>query len=148
MLSIGDKAPKFKGLNQNGETVSLNDFKGKKLVLFFYPKDDTPKCTEVACNLRDNFSIFTKQNYTLLGVSADSDKKHQKFIEKFNFPFDLIADINHEICDLYGVWGLKKFMGREYYGIIRTTFVIDEKGVISNILTDFKNKNHAAKILE
>ena len=147
-LKIGDKAPDFSGLDQNGNSITLSDFSGKTLVLYFYPKDNTPGCTVQACNLRDNFSELTKQNVSVLGVSADSMQKHQKFIDKYSLPFPLIADENHELLKNYGVWGLKKFMGREYDGIHRTTFIINEEGIIAEIIKKPKTKFHAQEILE
>jgi thioredoxin-dependent peroxiredoxin len=147
-LKEGDKAPVFSGKDQNGNLISLNDFKGKKVVLFFYPKDNTPGCTAEACNLRDNYAELTKQGYKVIGVSADSEKSHEKFISKFNLPFPLIADTDKKIINDFGVWGPKKFMGREYDGIHRTTFVIDEKGIIERIINKVKTKDHTAQILE
>lgn len=147
-LKAGDKAPNFEGLNEKGETIKLSDFKGTKLVLFFYPKDNTPGCTAEACSLRDNFSSLKKAGYALLGVSPDSPKKHQNFINKFDFPFSLLADTELETIKAYGIWGLKKFMGREYEGVHRTTFIIDEKGKIERVIAKVKTKDHAAQILE
>ena len=147
-LKVGDKAPAFKGVDEKGETIQLSDFKGKKLVLFFYPKDNTPGCTAAACSLRDHFSELEKAGYALLGVSPDSPKKHQNFIDKFEFPFSLLADTELEVIKSFGVWGRKKFMGREYDGLLRTTFVIDEKGKIERIIDKVKTKTHAAQILE
>ena len=147
-LKIGDKAPDFTGLNESGETISLSDFKGKKLVLFFYPKDNTPTCTVEACNLRDNYEKLQKKGYELLGVSPDSPKKHTNFIKKFDFPFSLLADTELNALKAYGVWGPKKFMGREFDGVHRTTFVIDEKGKIENIIEKVKAKKHTEQILE
>ena len=147
-LKIGEKAPNFSGLDQNGNSITLSDFSGKTLVLYFYPKDNTPGCTVQACNLRDNFSELTKQNISVLGVSADSMQQHQKFIDKYSLPFPLIADENHELLKNYGVWGLKKFMGREYDGIHRTTFIINEEGIIAEIIKKPKTKFHAQEILE
>ncbi|MDG1841693.1 MAG: thioredoxin-dependent thiol peroxidase [Crocinitomicaceae bacterium] len=147
-LKIGDTAPDFSGLDQNGSTVRLSDFSGKTLVLYFYPKDNTPGCTVQACNLRDNFSELVKQNISVLGVSADSMQKHQKFIDKYALPFPLIADENHELLKNYGVWGLKKFMGREYDGIHRTTFIINKEGIIDEIIKKPKTKFHAQEILD
>lgn len=143
----GDKAPDFKGKDQNGKLISLKDLKGKKVVLYFYPKDDTPGCTAQACNLRDNYSLLKKKGYVVIGVSADSEKKHQKFIEKYDLPFPLIADEEMEIIKKYDVWGEKKFMGKTYDGIIRTTFVIDEKGKLKEVITDVKTKEHTAQII-
>ncbi len=147
-LKPGDKAPDFSGVNENGETVSLGDFKGKKLILFFYPKDNTPGCTAEACNLRDNYELLQSKGYALLGVSPDSEKKHQNFINKFDLPFPLLADTEQETLNAYGVWGKKKMYGREYMGVFRTTFVIDENGVIEKVFTKVKTKEHAEQILE
>lgn len=147
-LSIGEKAPAFEGLNQDGQLRTLKDFKGKKLALYFYPKDLTPACTSQACSLRDDYKNLTKKGYAIVGVSADSVKKHRNFADKFELPFDLIADTELSIIKAYGVWGLKKFMGREYEGIIRTTFIIDEKGKIEHIISKVNTKEHAAQILE
>jgi peroxiredoxin Q/BCP len=147
ILKEGDKAPDFAGNDQSGKTIKLADFKGKKLVLYFYPKDDTPGCTSQACNLRDNYSDFKKKGYEIIGVSADDEKKHTKFIEKYSLPFSLIADTDKAIINAYGVWGKKKFMGREYEGVLRTTFVIDEKGIIEKIIADVKVKEHSNQII-
>lgn len=146
-LKAGDKAPELNVNDQNGNTVKLADYKGKKLVLYFYPKDDTPGCTAEACNLRDNYAALKKKGFEILGVSADNEKKHIKFIEKHNLPFPLLADTEQQVCNAYGVWGKKKFMGREYMGINRTTFVIDEKGKIEHIITEVDTKNHTEQIL-
>ena len=146
-LKEGDKAPEFKGKDQNGNTVSLSDFKGSKLVLYFYPKDSTPGCTSQACNLRDNYEILLEKGYKVVGVSADSEKSHQKFIEKHNLPFPLIADTEKEIIQAYGVWAPKKFMGKEFLGIVRTTFVINEEGIIEEIIGKEKTKDHTAQII-
>ncbi|MGV7106396.1 thioredoxin-dependent thiol peroxidase [Flavobacterium sp. U410] len=147
-LKAGDKAPNFKGLDQEGKEHKLEDYRGKKLVVFFYPKASTPGCTAEACDLRDNFERFKAQNYELLGVSADSAKAQTKFIEKNNLPFPLLADENHEVINAFGVWGPKKFMGKEYDGIHRTTFVIDENGIIEEVIEKVKTKEHAAQILK
>ncbi len=147
-LNIGDKAPNFSGLDQAGKTHQLSDYQGQKLIVFFYPKASTPGCTAEACNLRDNYSILKEKGYALLGVSADAADKQQKFIDKNSLPFPLLADENKEVLNAFGVWGPKKFMGRTYDGIHRTTFVINENGVISNIITKVKTKDHAAQILE
>jgi len=147
-LSIGDKAPDFSCLDQEGNMISLADFAGKKLVLFFYPRDNTPGCTAEACNLRDHYDDLREAGFELLGVSADSQKKHQNFIRKFDLPFSLLADVDKEVIQAYGVWGPKKFMGKSFEGILRTTFVIGEDGRILNILTKVKTKDHAAQILE
>lgn len=146
-LKAGDKAPNFSGLDQNGNPHTLADYKGKKLVVFFYPKASTPGCTAEACDLRDNFKKFEAQNYALLGVSADSAKAQTKFIEKNELPFPLLADEDKSVINAFGVWGPKKFMGREYDGIHRTTFVIDENGIIEEVIEKVKTKAHAAQIL-
>ena len=146
-LQKGDKAPNFKGIDQDGKTHTLTDYEGKKLVVFFYPKADTPGCTTEACDLRDNFERFKANNYELLGVSADSAKKQAKFKEKFQLPFPLLADEDKSVIEAFGVWGPKKFMGREFDGIHRTTFVIDEKGIIEEVIEKVKTKEHAAQIL-
>lgn len=147
ILKAGDKAPLFSGADQNDKTIQLEDYRGKKVVLFFYPKASTPGCTAEACNLRDNYSKLIKENYEIIGVSADSVKKQANFSEKNELPFPLIADEDREIILAYGVWGPKKFMGREFDGIHRTTFVIDENGTIQNIITKVNTKNHADQIL-
>jgi peroxiredoxin Q/BCP len=147
-LTVGKKAPDFSGKDQDGKIISLKDFKGKKLVLYFYPKDDTPGCTAEACDLRDNYSVFKKNGYAIVGVSADSETAHKKFIKKYELPFPLIADIDHTIIKAYDVWGRKKFMGKEYDGIARTTFVINEKGVLEKVITEVKTKEHTRQIIE
>jgi peroxiredoxin Q/BCP len=147
-LKIGDKAPAFSALDQDGNNHQLSDYTGKKLVVFFYPKANTPGCTAEACDLSNNFETFKNNNYTLLGVSADSQKAQAKFKEKYDFPFPLLADENKEVIQAFGVWGPKKFMGKEYDGIHRTTFIINENGIIDNIITDVKTKAHAAQILK
>lgn len=147
-LQTGDAAPNFSGTIDSGERVELSDFAGKKLVLFFYPKDDTPGCTAEACSLRDHYSSLREQGYELLGVSPDSEKKHQKFKEKHSLPFPLLADENQEVLKAYGVWGPKKFMGREYDGVHRTTFVIGADGKLEKVITKVNTKDHAAQILE
>ncbi len=146
-LKEGDPAPDFAAPNEKGEIVRLSDFKGKKLVLYFYPKNDTPGCTAEACSLRDGYSQFVNQGYAILGVSPDSPKKHVKFIEKYSLPFSLLADEDHQVAEAYGVWGPKKFMGRTFDGIHRTTFVIDENGRIERIITKVDTENHAAQLL-
>lgn len=146
-LKEGDKAPAFSGVNQKGETVSLSDYQGKKLVLYFYPKDDTPGCTAEACNLRDNYAAFQKAGYEILGVSPDSAKKHEKFISKYELPFPLLADTDQTIMKLYGVWGAKQMYGRTYDGVHRTTFIIDEKGTIEKVIAKVDTKAHAEQIL-
>ena len=146
-LKPGDKAPDFKGKDENGKEIKLADFKGNKLVIYFYPKDSTPGCTSQACNLRDNYDVLLSKGYKVVGVSADSEKSHQKFIEKNNLPFPLIADTEKEILKAFSVWGPKKFMGKTYDGIHRTTFVIDEKGVIEEVITKVDTKNHTEQII-
>ena len=148
MLKIGDKAPDFSGFDQDGKFRQLEDYKGKKLVVFFYPKANTPGCTAEACDLRDNFERFKVNNYELLGVSADSQKAQLKFKDKFSFPFPLLADEEKEVIQAFGVWGPKKFMGRTYDGIHRTTFVINEEGIIEDVISDVKTKAHASQILK
>jgi thioredoxin-dependent peroxiredoxin len=147
-LQEGDKAPAFKGKDQNGKAVSLSDFKGKKVVLYFYPKDDTPGCTAQACNLRDNYSLLTKKGFVVLGVSTDGEKSHKKFEEKFDLPFTLIADDDKKIVEAYGVWGEKQMYGKTYMGTHRETFLIDEKGVIKKIIRKPDTKNHTEEVLE
>jgi peroxiredoxin Q/BCP len=147
-LTKGDKAPEFSGIDQDGKTHTLADYYGKKLVVFFYPKADTPGCTAEACDLRDNYNRFQAQGYELLGVSADSQKKQAKFKEKYSLPFPLIADEDKSVINAFGVWGPKKFMGRLFDGIHRTTFVIDENGVIEEVITAVKTKQHTAQILK
>ena len=147
-LQEGKKAPAFIGKDQNGKSVSLTDYKGKKVVLFFYPEDDTPTCTIQACNLRDNYSLLTKKGLVIIGVSPDDEKSHQKFEKKFNLPFTMLADPEHKIIDKYGVWGEKHLYGRDYMGLHRTTFLIDEKGTIRKIFVRPKNKAHAEEIIK
>jgi len=147
-LINGDLAPNFSGIDQDGNQHQLADYSGKKLVVFFYPKANTPGCTAESCDLRDNFERFQANNYAILGVSADAAKAQLKFKEKFNFPFPLLADEDKSVCNAFGVWGPKKFMGKEYDGINRTTFIIDEKGIIEEVITDVKTKEHAAQILK
>ena len=146
-LKVGDKAPDFNTTDQNGEAISFGDFAGSKLVIYFYPKDSTPGCTTQACNLRDNYEMLLSKGYKVLGVSADSAKSHLKFIEKHELPFPLLMDEDKKIINDFGVWGEKKFMGKIYDGIHRTTFVIDEKGVIEEIIEKVKTKEHTAQIL-
>ena len=147
-LTENTKAPSFKGNDQNGKPVSLADYKGQKLILFFYPEDDTPTCTIQACNLRDNFGILKAAGFTVLGVSPDVEKKHKKFEAKYNLPFTLIADADHTIIDKYGVWGEKQLYGRNYMGLHRTTFLIDQKGIIRKIFTRPRNKQHSEEIIQ
>ena len=148
MLKEGSTAPAFKTKDANGETVNLKDLRGQKVVLYFYPKDDTPGCTKEACSFRDAFSQFKKKGIAVLGVSPDSEAKHQKFVTKYNLPFPLLADTDRSIAEAYGVWGEKKFMGRTYMGVHRTTFLIDEKGKIKKIFEKVKPEDHANEVLE
>lgn len=147
-LEPGQKAPLFTGLDQEGTKVSLSNFKGSKVVLFFYPEDDTPTCTIQACNLRDNYALLEKNGYTVIGISPNDVVSHQKFKEKFSLPFTLIADPDHAIINKYGVWGEKNLYGRKYMGLHRTTFVIDEKGIIQKVFKKPRNKAHAEEILK
>jgi thioredoxin-dependent peroxiredoxin len=148
MLKEGDKAPAFSGKDQDGNTIKLAAFKGQKLVLFFYPEDDTPTCTIQACNLRDNYALLKQEGFEVIGVSPDEVKSHKKFEEKFGLPFRLVADPGHKILEKYGVWGPKQMFGHKYMGVLRTTFVIDEKGVIRKIFARPKNKAHAEEIVQ
>ncbi|WP_210465280.1 thioredoxin-dependent thiol peroxidase [Rufibacter roseolus] len=148
MLQIGDAAPDFEVKDQNGAPVKMSDFRGKKVVLYFYPKDDTPGCTAQACNLRDNYDALLAKGYVVLGVSVDDEKSHQKFIQKFDLPFPLLADTEHEIVEKYGVWQEKSMYGRKYMGTMRYTFVIDEEGKIEDIITKVDTKNHTAQLLK
>ena len=147
-LEVGDKAPNFSGLDQNGIKVSLKDYLGKKVVLYFYPEDDTPTCTVQACNLRDNFSTLKANGYEIIGISPDDVESHKKFKNKFQLPFTLVADPKHVIIDKYGVWGEKNLYGHKHMGIYRTTFVIDEKGLIKKIFKKPRNKAHAEEIMK
>ena len=147
-LKEGDPAPGFAAVDQYGKAIKLEDYSGKKLILYFYPKDNTPGCNAEACNLRDNHDHLIKEGYEVVGVSADNEASHIKFTNKFELPFRLIPDTEKEIIKAYGVWGPKKFMGREYDGIHRTTFVIDENGLIEKIFTKVKTKEHAQQILD
>ncbi|MEP2059419.1 thioredoxin-dependent thiol peroxidase [Maribacter litoralis] len=147
-LKVGDKVPSFSAKDQDGNTVNLTDFKGKKLIVFFYPKASTPGCTAEACNLRDNYAELQAQGYELLGVSADSEKRQTNFRNKYEFPFPLLADEDHTVINAFGVWGLKKFMGREYDGIHRKTFVIDGDGIVTKVIDKVKTKDHAAQLLD
>jgi thioredoxin-dependent peroxiredoxin len=146
-LKEGDKSPAFKGIDQNGNTISLASYKGKKVVLYFYPEDDTPTCTIQACNLRDNYSLLKKNGFEVIGVSPDEAKKHKKFETKYKLPFTLLADTSHAILEKYGVWDQKQLFGHKYMGVMRTTFVIDEKGIIRKIFSRPKNKQHAEEIV-
>jgi thioredoxin-dependent peroxiredoxin len=147
-LEPGSKAPLFNGVDQNGKKVSLKDYKGKKVVLFFYPEDDTPTCTVQACNLRDNYSLLKANGFEVIGVSPDDETSHKKFETKFSLPFTLIADPKHTIIEKYGVWGEKQLYGRKYMGLHRTTFLIDEKGIIRKIFLRPNNKAHAEQIVK
>ena len=149
-LQVGEKAPEVLGVNQDGQEIRLSDYSGKKIVLYFYPKDSTPGCTAQACSLRDNYDALQKAGYVVFGVSADSEKSHQKFIEKQNLPFDLIADTDTNLSTQFGTWGEKSMYGRKYMGMFRTTFIIDEKGVIEKIILpkDVNTKQHAQQIIE
>jgi len=146
-LKKGDKAPIFSGIIEDESTISLSDFAGKKLILYFYPKDMTPGCTVQSCNLRDNYEMLLEKGYAILGVSADSVARHQKFIDKHDLPFSLLSDEDHTVLNAFGVWGPKKFMGKEYDGINRTTFVIDENGIIEEVIAKVKTKVHTEQIL-
>ncbi len=147
-LTEGMKAPVFKGTDQNGNNVSLSDFKGKKVIVYFYPKDDTPGCTAQACNLRDNYNDLIQQGFQVIGISTDSVKSHKKFEDKYALPFPLIADEEKKIVDEYGVWGEKKFMGKNYMGTTRTTFLIDEEGTIKKIIAKPDTKNQTQQVLD
>ena len=147
-LKAGDKAPNFSAKDEQGNTISLDNYKGKKLVVFFYPKASTPGCTAEACNLNDNYHRFKAQGYEILGVSADSAKRQSNFKNKYGFQYPLLADEDKSVIEAFGVWGQKKFMGKEYDGIHRTTFVINEDSVIEQVITKVKTKDHAAQILE
>lgn len=147
-LKEGDKAPAFKGIDQDGNKISLAVYKGKKVILYFYPEDDTPTCTIQACNLRDNYGLLKKKGFVVIGVSPDDANKHKKFETKFKLPFTMIADTKHSILEKYGVWDMKQMFGNKYMGVLRTTFVIDEKGIIRKIFLKPKNKAHAEEILQ
>lgn len=147
-LKAGDKAPFFEGVNQNGKKISLNDFKGKKLILYFYPKDNTPGCTAESCDLNENYNMWLEKGYDVVGVSPDNKKSHLNFIEKFGLKFDLIADVEKEILQLYDAWGEKSMYGKKYMGVLRTTFVIDETGVITEVFDKVNTKEHTAQIIE
>ncbi len=147
-LKVGDKAPEFTGRDQDGKLISLSDFKGKKVILYFYPKDNTPGCTAQACNLRDNKEILSKEGYSILGVSTDDEASHRSFIEQYSLPFPLIADTDQSINRKYGVWVEKERDGKKYLGTARTTFVIDEKGVITKIINKVETQHHASQIIK
>ncbi|EAQ66603.1 putative bacterioferritin co-migratory protein [Marinomonas sp. MED121] len=146
-LEVGQLAPEFEIENQDGQLISLSQFRGKKVVLYFYPKDSTPGCTAQACNLRDNYQTLLQQNFVVLGISTDTEKRHQNFIKKNELPFPLLADTERKVHELYDTWQLKKFMGKEFMGTVRTTFIIDEEGKISDIIKKVKTKEHSAQIL-
>jgi thioredoxin-dependent peroxiredoxin len=146
-LSPGDKAPDFTGKDQHGNSINLSDYSGKKVILFFYPKDNTPGCTAQACNLRDNYSQLQQQGFEVIGISTDGEKSHQNFISKYELPFTLIADTDKQIVEQYGVWQEKSMYGRKYMGTMRYTFVIDENGVIQDIISKVKTADHAKQIL-
>lgn len=146
-LKIGDQAPEFNSVDQNGREVKLSNYKGKRVVLYFYPKDNTPGCTTQACNIRDNYDSILEKGIQIFGVSGDSETDHVKFIKKFDLPFPLLSDVDHDLLNLYGVWGEKKFMGKVYDGIHRTTFVMDESHKIIGIIDKPKNKDHTTEIL-
>lgn len=147
-LKAGDTAPEFEAKIETGETIKLSDYKGKKVILYFYPKDSTPGCTAQACNLRDNYESLQANGYVVLGVSQDSEKSHQKFIEKQSLPFPLISDVDHTVHNLYGTWGEKQMYGKTYMGTLRSTFVIDESGNIEEVITKVKTKEHTAQIMK
>ncbi|PLX14556.1 MAG: thioredoxin-dependent thiol peroxidase [Marinilabiliales bacterium] len=147
-LKVGNQAPQFSGVDQNGESISLNDYKGKKVILYFYPKDNTPGCTAEACNLRDNYNDLLDKGIDVIGVSPDSENSHQKFIKKYELPFRLISDPDKEILNLYDAWGEKKMYGKTYNGVLRKTFVISEKQSIEAIFEKVKTKDHTNQIYE
>ena len=147
-LTIGQKAPAFTGKDQNGKAISLKDYLGKKVVIYFYPQDDTPTCTVQACNLRDNYVLLKKEGFTIIGISPDAEAKHKKFETKYDLPFTLIADDKLKIIEKYNVWGEKKLYGRAYMGLHRTTFLLDEKGIIKHLFLKPKSKQHAEEIIE
>jgi peroxiredoxin Q/BCP len=147
-LQVGDKVPNFISSDQNGNTVTLSDFKGKKLVVFFYPAASTPTCTVEACNLRDHYKELKDAGYEILGVSKDTEQKQKNFSDKYEFPFPLLADTDREVIEAFGVWGPKKFMGRSFDGIHRTSFVINEEGIVSKVIDKVKSKEHARQILD
>lgn len=146
-LKVGDRVPAFSAKDENDNTIKLSDYKGKKLIVFFYPKANTPGCTAEACNLRDNYAELKAQGYELLGVSADSQKRQLNFKEKYQFPFPLLADEDHTVLNIFGVWGPKQFMGKKYDGIHRMTFVINGDGIVEKVIEKVKTKDHAAQLL-
>ncbi|MBK9255332.1 MAG: thioredoxin-dependent thiol peroxidase [Saprospiraceae bacterium] len=145
-IDKGNPIPAFSGIDENGNIVSSETIKGKKTILFFYPKDDSPGCTKEACNLRDNYNLFKKNGYTIFGISPDTDKKHKKFIDKYEFPYSLIADPEKEIINAFGLWGPKKFMGKDIVGVYRTTVVTDENGIVTEIIDKVKTDDHSAQL--
>ena len=147
-LKVGEKAPDFEGVNQSGEKIALKDFAGKKLILYFYPKDNTPGCTAESCNLNDNYDAWLEKGFDVVGVSPDSEKSHQKFIEKYELPFRLLADTDKSIHEKYGTWVEKSMYGRKYMGTARVTFVIDENGIVEKVIEKVKTKDHSAQILD
>jgi peroxiredoxin Q/BCP len=147
-VKVGEKAPYFEGVDQDGNNINLDTYKGKKLIMFFYPKDDTPGCTKAACSIRDNYNYFQKQGYAVLGVSPDNDKKHRKFIDKYEFQFPLLADPDKSTLETFGFWGEKKFMGKDVTGVLRTTIVLDENGVITHIIDKVKTAEHGQQLRE
>ena len=147
-LSVGDHAPAIEAVDQEGKKITLEDYRGKKIVLYFYPKDNTPGCTAESCDLRDHYDRFLKEGFEIIGVSADSEKSHQNFIEKYQLPFRLIADTERKVLEDYGAWGEKKMYGKAYMGILRKTFVIDEKGIIIKIIDKVNTKEHSTQIFE
>lgn len=148
MLEVGTQIPDLKGKDQNGEPIALQEYKGKPIILFFYPKDNTPTCTKEACNLRDNYALLQEQGFEVIGVSIDNEKSHQKFIAKYELPFPLIADTDHAFVEGYGVWGEKSMYGKKYMGTYRTTFVIDKEGKISHVFPKVKSADHTQQILK
>ncbi|WP_028526282.1 thioredoxin-dependent thiol peroxidase [Runella limosa] len=146
-LQVGDKAPSIEAKDQDGNSIKLSDFQGKKIVIYFYPKDSTPACTAQACSLRDNYEALLAKGFAVLGVSVDDEKSHKKFANKYSLPFPLLADPDHNIVEAFGVWGEKMLYGRKYMGTIRTTFIIDEAGVIQEVISKIDTKNHAAQVL-
>lgn len=147
MIAENSPAPDFRLLDESGEPRALSDYLGKSVILYFYPKDDTPGCTKEACSFRDDYSVYRDAGVIILGVSPDTPRSHAKFKEKYNLPFTLLSDEGHQVCELYGVWGLKKFMGRESEGVLRTTFLIDEKGVIKKVFPNVKPDGHSGEVL-
>jgi len=145
-LRIGDKAPAFSAKDQHGRTVTLNDFRGKKVILYFYPKDNTPTCTQEACNFRDNYQSLQAEGFEVIGISTDSERSHRNFAAKYNLPFTLLVDKDHQLVNEYGVWGEKMLFGRKYMGVLRTTFVIDEQGVITHIIDKVDSKNASQQV--